>query len=241
MQQKLLWELQRVDQSLEKITREIKQKELVMLLKEKQNKIKELEAIIEKEEKERADLENKSRAYEDELANLETKKQAQKEKLYNGSTNSPKELESMKVKLDEIKERISQLEDQALANMDILEDKVQLLNRHTSLLNELKKEYIKNVKLYQKNKTELNEKMTFEEKRRAELVSMLSDNLLSLYQRAQEKFKNRGIARAEKGLCSGCRVEIPIMHLQNIKLGNNIYTCEQCGRILIWDEPETGC
>jgi len=175
MQQKLLWELQRVDQSLEKITREIKQKELVMLLKEKQNKIKELEAIIEKEEKERADLENKSRAYEDELANLETKKQAQEEKLYNGSTNNPKELESMKVKLDEIKERISRLEDQALANMDILEDKVQLLNRHTSLLNELKKEYIKNVKLYQKKKTEQKEKKTFKEKRREEKANKIKN------------------------------------------------------------------
>ena len=56
----------------------------------------------------------------------------------------------MKLKLDEIKEKISLLEDR-LANMDILEDKVHLLNQHKGRLL-LLKEYAKGVKLYQKIK-----------------------------------------------------------------------------------------
>lgn len=240
MQLNALWELQAVDQSLEEISREIKQKELVLLLKEKQKNINDLQAIIEKEEKEIADLENRTSEIENELADLGIKKQVQEEKLYQGNSNNLKELENMKLKLDEIKEKISLLEDRALANMDILEDKVHLLNQHKGRLLLLKKEYAKGVKLYQKNKRELTDKLTEAERKHEELKSLLSESLLEIYQRIQGTFKNRGIAKVEKGFCSGCRVEIPIMHLKNIKTGDNIYTCEQCGRILIWLETKTG-
>lgn len=240
MQLHALWELQAVDQSLEEISREIKQKELVMLLKEKQKNINDIQAIIEKEEKEIAHLEKRTKELEDELADLEIKKQVQEEKLYQGNSNNLKELENMKLKLEKIKEKISLLEDRALENMDILEDKVHLLNQHKGQLTLLKKEYAKGVKLYQKNKIELTDRKAQVERKHAELKSLLSESLLEIYQRVQKTFKNRGIAKVEKGFCSGCRVEIPIMHLKNIKTGDNIYTCEQCGRILIWIDTKTG-
>jgi predicted nucleic acid-binding Zn-ribbon protein len=234
MQLNPLWELQEVDQSIEEISREIKQKDLVVKIKEKQKIINDIQLIIEKVEKEIDELEIKARKFEEDLLNLEAKKQAQEKKLYDGSCTNPKELESMKVKLDEIKEKIVQVEDQAITNMDILEDKVHIFNQESGRFAELKRAYNKDIKLYQKNKRELTDKMALAETKQAELLSMLEENLLSIYQRVQINFKNRGIARVENGICSGCRVEIPIMHLKNIKEGNNIYTCEQCGRILIW-------
>ncbi|MGI6224750.1 MAG: zinc ribbon domain-containing protein [Peptococcales bacterium] len=239
MQLKALWKLQEVDQSLEKISKQAKQKELVASLKEKQVKIAENEAAIAREEGDISNLEKKAKKLEQELAGLVAQKADQERKLYDGSTNSPKELESMKVKLDQVKVRISQLEDQILANMDMLEDKVQLLNQLTGQLTELKKAYVKGVKVYQKNKAEMTDAKATAEKRQDELKGLLGESLLNKYHRIQQAFKNTGIARVEKGLCSGCRVEIPIMYLKNIKESNTIYTCEQCGRILIyWDETD---
>ncbi|MGI6226950.1 MAG: zinc ribbon domain-containing protein, partial [Peptococcales bacterium] len=166
----------------------------------------------------------------------ETKKNEQEKNLYAGNCTNPKELSGMKVKLEVIKAQISQLEDQILMNMDILEDKNQLLNRLRGQVEEIKKVYIKGVKIYKKNKEELNEAKISAEKRQLQLSKVLSGDLLQKYQRIQKNFKNRGIARVENGICSGCRVEIPILHLKNIKEGNNIYICEQCGRILISGE-----
>jgi len=233
MQLNTLWELQEVDQSLEKISREIKQKELVVKLKEMQTKITEIQTVIEKEEEDVARLEKNAKKLERELVGLEAKKNEQEQKLYNGSCNNPKELENMKVKLEQVKEQIFHLEDQVLGNMDILEDKIQFLNQITGQLTDLKKSYSKGVKLYQKNKKDMGEEKTSAEKKQIELEGLLGESLLKRYKKIQQAFKNAGVARVENGLCSGCRVEIPILYLKNIKEGNNIYTCEQCGRILI--------
>lgn len=237
MQQKVLWELQEVDQSLERISGEIKQRELVIKLKKYQAEIAEIQNIIDKEEKDIAKLERDCKKMEQELASLEAKKNEREQTLYAGNCSNTKELEGMKVKLEVVKAQVSQMEDEILMNMDILEDKVQLLNRLGGQLAEIKKVYTKGVKLYKKNKKEFIDAKTFAEERQTKLEDILGESLLQKYQRVQRTFKNTGIARVENGLCSGCRVEIPILHLKNIKEGNNIYTCEQCGRILInWEE-----
>lgn len=240
MHAKVLWDLQKVDQKLENISGEIKQKQLIFNLKDKQTKIEEIQQAIGREKKEINDLEKNAKKQEQELLALESLKVDQEKKLYEGSSNNPKELESMKVQLDQLKEQVSQLENQVLSIMDILEDKVQLLHQSSGKLEILEKEYSKGVKLYQKNKRELGEAKNSTEQIRAELVGELGESLSRTYQRVQQSYKNAGIARVENGLCSGCRVEIPIMHLKNVKEGTSIYTCEQCGRILVyWDEAIT--
>ncbi|KJS22659.1 MAG: hypothetical protein VR72_04780 [Clostridiaceae bacterium BRH_c20a] len=237
MHLKALWELQVVDRDLERISKEIKQRELVISLKEMQNNISDIETAVEKEQNDIAKLEKSAKKIERDLADLESKRVVQEQKLYEGSCNNPKELESMKVKLDQLREQTSQFEDLVLADMDKLEDKVQLLNRISGQLEDLKKAYYKGVKTYQKNKKQLEDAKESAMKKQGELENLLEENLLKKYQRIQKSFKNAGIARVESGLCSGCRVEIPILHLKNINEGHNIYTCEQCGRILInWDE-----
>jgi len=237
MHLKALWELQIVDRDLERISREIKQKELVISLKEMQTKISEIEKTVEKEENDIVQLEKSAKRIEKDLAGLESKKSEQEQKLYDGSCNNPKELESMRMKLDQLREQINQFEELELADMDKIEDKVQLLNRISGQLEDLKKAYYKGVKIYKKTKNQLENAKESAVKRHEELENLLEENLLEKYQKIQKAFKNLGIARVENGLCSGCRVEIPILHLKNVKEGNNINTCEQCGRILIyWDE-----
>ncbi|MFZ7103801.1 MAG: zinc ribbon domain-containing protein [Peptococcaceae bacterium] len=234
---KSLWELQEVDKALVQISREITQKELVLHLKGMQTKIKELEDIISKEKVEIKESEGKAKRIEKEIADLEFKKKEQESKLYSGETNVPKELEGMKEKIDIIATGISELEETILVYMDQVEDKTQTLNQSSGMLEELKKKYAKGVRLYQQKKKNMELKKEDALEKQAQLQSLLDKNLLTNYQKIQKLYKNNGIARIENGMCSGCRIEIPIMHLKNIKEGNTIFTCEQCGRIIIdWDE-----
>ncbi|MGI6227642.1 MAG: hypothetical protein ACOYJ1_15480, partial [Peptococcales bacterium] len=102
MQQQALWELQEVDQALEKISKEIKQKELVIKLKEQQTKISKMQDIIDQEEAAIAHVEKNTKKLEHELLCLETKKNEQEKNLYAGNCTNPKELSGMKVKLEVI-------------------------------------------------------------------------------------------------------------------------------------------
>ncbi|MDK2822605.1 MAG: uncharacterized protein PWP71_523 [Clostridia bacterium] len=233
MHLKVLWDLQEVEQSLEKISREIKQKDLVMSLKQMQIEIDELQCIVEKESIEIAELERRAKKIERQLESLESKKNEQENKLYSGSCNVPKELESMKEKLEETTNKIVVLEEELLGYMDQVEDKVQLVNQVTGELEDLKKKYYKGVKLYRKNKKDFEDARSIAEEKQKELRTKLEKRLLYKYEKVQQVFKNTGIAKVEDGLCSGCRIEVPLVQLKNIKEGNNIYNCEYCGRILV--------
>lgn len=237
MELKKLWDLQEVDKILEKISREITQRELVLKLKEMQGKIKELEGSVHSEKKEIKALEDKAQKGEKEIKEMEFTQKELEKKLYSGDINLPKELEGIKEKIDKIKQKINGLEEMVLVNMDKVEDKEQFLNQTVGSLEEIKKKYYKGVKLYQKTKKELEIKKEKALKKQEELKNSFPEKLLIQYQKIQKLYKNNGIARIENGMCSGCRVEIPVMQLKSIKEGNTIYTCEQCGRIIIaWNE-----
>lgn len=232
MQSKYLWELQEVDRYLQKISKEIKQRDLVLSLKEIQIQIDELQGILDKENFEIGKLEKTSKKLEQEIRNLENKKIEQEKKLYSGSCNVPKELEGMKEKVDELKVKIDETEELLLIHLDKLEDKVQIINQSSGQLEELDKEYRKGVKKYKQTQKALNEAIVEKEAQKLELKKRINKELLSKYAAMQKRYNNSAIAKVEDGLCSGCRIEIPIMQLKTLKEGDTIKCCEHCGRIL---------
>ena len=62
------------------------------------------------------------------------------------------------------------------------------------------------------------------------------NDLRALYERYYEKYHDRAIVPVKGGVCYGCFVTIPPMRLDIIRRMDSIEFCENCGRILIWEE-----
>ncbi|NLW24556.1 MAG: hypothetical protein GXY91_04855 [Clostridia bacterium] len=238
MNGKALLKLQEVDQTLMKIAKDIKQKELVLSLKEKQLAINKLQSILDREVEEKTNLEKKAAEIEKELAVLEAKKRQLEEKLYGSNTTLIKEIEGMRDRLQQFQSKINQIEDKVLSLMDQVEDKTQIINKIKGQLNQLKEEYVKGVKKYNLNKRNLQQEIEDLQARRWNIINSLSEEVLARYQKLQERFKYTGIAKVNGTCCSGCRIEIPILKLRSIKNGDNVEYCEYCGRLLIDAETE---
>lgn len=71
----------------------------------------------------------------------------------------------------------------------------------------------------------------------AELDKVRND-LRNLYDRYYKKYLARAIVSVKNGVCQGCFVTIPPMRLDIIRRMDSLEVCENCGRILIWEEDD---
>jgi len=67
-------------------------------------------------------------------------------------------------------------------------------------------------------------------------LDKVRNGLRALYERYYEKYHDRAIVSVKGGVCHGCFVTIPPMRLDIIRRMDSIEFCENCGRILIWEE-----
>lgn len=228
-----LWTLQEIDLNLIRVSKESKQRDLVLTLKNAYLQIQETEVFLEQLNTEITELEKKAEEYEKNLKELDKEKNNFEERLYSGLANTPKEMEGLGNKIAQLEAKISNLEEKTLAIMDVVEDKVQIANKRKAQLNILKKDYKKSFKKYQFNKEKLEQEKILLETQRKEKMALISEELLEKYNQLQEKFKFRGIALIESGRCSGCKIDIPRIHLKAIQQGRSEVHCEHCRRLIV--------
>ncbi|MBN2356585.1 hypothetical protein JXO59_10755 [candidate division KSB1 bacterium] len=78
--------------------------------------------------------------------------------------------------------------------------------------------------------------------RRQSIVGLLSRQVLSMYERIRHGRGGIALAFLKDGACSQCSSRIPPQRGLEIRMMNNMFVCEVCGRILVWDEMrDTPC
>lgn len=64
------------------------------------------------------------------------------------------------------------------------------------------------------------------------IKKLINKRSLTYYERMREK-QNNPFSVVEKGACTGCHMEIPLVQLNEVKAQNNVPICSNCGRFLI--------
>jgi uncharacterized protein len=72
---------------------------------------------------------------------------------------------------------------------------------------------------------------------RAEASAKLPAPTLSTYERIRKKWNGLAIAEVTNGRCAACQIMLRPQHLQDLRKGEQLLTCESCGRILIYNPP----
>jgi predicted nucleic acid-binding Zn-ribbon protein len=156
------------------------------------------------------------------------------EQLYSGKTTSPKELAGFQQEIDNLKSQRSKLEDTDLELMESIEQVTGTISGLESRLSEL-----------QKTREEANKQLTSELKetesaiaglqdRRQALAATFEPQVSTMYE-TLKKQRGTAVAKVERGICSGCRISLPVNELQQVR-GGNLVRCGSCGRILFLDQ-----
>ena len=227
-----LIELQEVDKRLDELRAE--RGDLPLIVEELKSKLdaKKVESDKCKEGIKAAKI--KQRELEVSIDELKSKYDKYEEQLYQVKTNREYdaitlETETVKQQWDEAKKEIEETQ------ISILENE----SRQKEINEELKK--LENE--FEDNTVELNTKMneTAEEENllqqeRDIIIKKSNPEIIKTYELVRQARSGQGIANIQGNVCGGCFSYIPPQKIVEVKKMKEIYTCEFCGRILVWNQ-----
>jgi predicted nucleic acid-binding Zn-ribbon protein len=156
------------------------------------------------------------------------------EQLYRVQTN--KEYDAISLEIDTKKMEIKELENKILQSLEEEEDYKKNIEELDGEIKKLESQLLE-------YKTELEDIMKHTKAEEAQLEKQ-RDKILSVldkrYQRQYEKIRKAkgglAVVAIKKNSCGGCFSAIPPQKIVEIREMNRLYTCEHCGRILVWTD-----
>lgn len=234
MQEKLrlLWKLEQIDDALQ-----VKRTKLASL-DDGSNLKQKVEALRGELERLRRELREMRREMEDkelEARGVEDRRRSIENRMYGGLVTNPKELEAMEKEAEMLRRTQDRLEERVLELMYALEDKNVQIHEVEKQLEAVETKYKEVRRTYESECNELSLDITSLEKEREELLPQIDPYLLERYQEIRAR-EGGGIAKVEKGVCSGCGFSVSLRLLSRFREEESLIYCENCGRILFWEE-----
>ncbi len=171
-----------------------------------------------------------------ELESTEEERAQKWSQAYGGAISDPKELASLEKKLEELQRRKDKLEDVLLALYDKSEQESRKVEQQRETVARLAKELDATVGNFERVSAELEAAIADAQQQRTAIVEKLDEKLLADYENIREKSGGLAVVAVNGSLCSGCRVSISVMLLEELEKGKKLVRCENCRRILHYSE-----
>jgi predicted nucleic acid-binding Zn-ribbon protein len=158
------------------------------------------------------------------------------EQLYQVKNN--KEYDAISLEIDTKTMEIKELENKILQSLEEEEEykkSIEELNSEITRLEEQLSEYKKELdEIIQQTKAE-EARLAAE---REKVVAEIDERLLRQYERIRKAKGGLAVVPIKRNSCGGCYSTIPPQKIVEIRELNRLYTCEYCGRILVWMDEE---
>lgn len=176
------------------------------------------------------ELEHTSRLKNLEVDDLDAQIRSYQKRLDEGII-SFKEMEALRTKIVHQKERISEMEDEALALMDDIETTKSQLEAAEEKLAEREKELDASCQTISTQIAQMQEEIAARQKERAEVAAKVRAHLLNRYEKLHTEYDDPVVA-ITNGTCSGCNLKVSGNTVGRARSSMEIITCENCSRIL---------
>ncbi|MGH7491327.1 MAG: zinc ribbon domain-containing protein [bacterium] len=231
----LLLDLQNVDRQLFALERA--KGDLPRSLEEMKDRLAELAVAHAQKSASAAAVLQARHVLENALSLARERKKKYESQLYAVKTN--KEYDAITLEIENTEKEIDQNETKIIEALDQEERLKQELAQDDAQIKALALEKQQQEetlnRLLEQNKSQV-ERLLNE---RQQLAAGLELVLLRSYDRIRRgKEGGEAVTVIHRGSCGGCRTRIPSQRLMELRDMNQIYYCENCGRILIWQEEE---
>lgn len=229
-----LLELQEVDRQLYAL--EKTKGDLPQTLEELKRKVAELTSAYDQKAAHLTNVERQRRALESALALAKERKKKYETQLYAVKTN--KEYDAITLEIEHTEKEIDQNETKIL---ETLESEEKLKQEVAQFEEQLKaatqerdqQEELLNLMMAQ-NRTLVEQLQSA----RQGLLVGIKPGLLRSYERILRGKDGLAVVKIVRGSCGGCSTRITSQRAMEIREMREIYYCESCGRILLWQEEE---
>lgn len=179
--------------------------------------------------------ERRQKRLEEEIATIESRRKSEEGRMYSGLITSEKEVGALRQEISTLKGRKSELEEDLLEVMERVEELTGMVETLNGRQEELSGEIEDLTKARDTAATEIDSELSERRAERAQVVAGVDAELLELYEGLQERKSGVAIAELEGRTCSGCRIELTAVELEEVKEGaaQGMERCAQCGRLLV--------
>lgn len=226
----LLYELTKIDKELVEIDEE--KGDLPQKIRVLTDNIETIEAIIKENsekvehfEKEKNQLTEDNKGYEEKMNKYDELK-------YNAKSNKEYDeiVKSIDSYMDLIEKNEKRIKEINTLNTTVRKD----IEERNKKNEEYKKELEENKELLDELNTEFEDEENELNTKRQSYIIRLDDDVRRLYERINSgSMRGEAIAVVRKGNCSGCYNSVPPQREIEIKMAEEIFTCQSCGRILV--------
>ena len=181
------------------------------------------------------DLELEQSKAEADLEPVRARLQRNQERIDTGAVGDPKALAAMVDEVEHVKRRIGELEDAELEVMEALEQAQAERARLRELRAGLAAELATHVAERDQQVAEIDRAGGEHTAERNQLVPLLPEPLVALYERVRAQHAGSGAAMLRQRRCTGCQIEANAADLRGYAAAapDEVLRCEECGRILV--------
>jgi len=149
-----------------------------------------------------------------------------------------KEYDALITEIDSKKQQISDKEDEILSLLGIMDESSEKKDELTTKLDDIKENNQTQLENLRSELESLESKISAKKQQRTELSKTLDRRALTVYERIRRGKSGMAVVPLRKRACGGCFKQIPPQLVQQVRRGDRIYTCDSCGRILIWIDED---
>ncbi|AGK97097.1 zinc ribbon domain-containing protein [Clostridium pasteurianum] len=231
---KLLLELQRCYQDIEESKKVLNDGSYLYLLKKMKKEFENMKDKYNGKRKALGDLKIEYTSIGKDLRNLKNKIDKNEHDLYNNADNDVKSINALQNNIEINKEKLKALEDKAIELLEVEEKlKLDIESLKMDLIN-VKNNFYNYKKVTSEKINDAKDKLKESEDRVEELKKIIPENELKVFYSMIDKRKV-AVVKLKNEICEGCKMRVSSVTLDNIYKGKDIVYCDNCGRILIYD------
>jgi predicted nucleic acid-binding Zn-ribbon protein len=188
---------------------------------------------LEQQEQEIQELEQRRRHFEGELELASAELERHQQQLYEIRTN--REYDALQLEIEDCKRRINESENEILLAMTSQEEYAQKLEEAKQTFAQMKKDKSSQIAQLTEDLDSIEEKVSTQLHKRKLMAKDITRRALSAYERIRKVKKDTAVVTVLRGACGGCYKRIPPQKAIEIRKNERLISCENCGRILVWD------
>jgi predicted nucleic acid-binding Zn-ribbon protein len=167
------------------------------------------------------------------LQTRETDLQKYQQQMMSIKTN--KEYDALVAQIDQLKETISSDETSLLETIEAISNLEKEIVDWQEKFEQVKENNTKQLVVLQGKIDSIGDTMSAKEDGRKEIISSISRRTMSVYERVRRGKGGQAVVAVKKRACSACFKALTPHKVQEVKRGDRINTCDNCGAIIYWD------
>lgn len=147
-----------------------------------------------------------------------------------------KEYDALIAEIDTKKQEISDKEERVLTLMASIDGHRENLAELREKLKDARNNNAEQLSALRAQESTLQAKIDEKMAERKSIAKDINRQVIGIYERVRKGKGGLVVVPVRKRACGGCFKQIPPQRIQEIRRGDRIFSCENCGRILTWND-----